>query len=681
MNFYNLVLHTYHSHIMANLAALGRQHYVSQHGLSSILQEIQKNGLPKQLSRQSVKRAREEELEKNASVTHGALVKEQEFQLVNEHGKMVPGSPNIKLPVISPLAFLQAALERDAYKAYFLKHLINEGLTPQDPLKIVVYADEIAPGNQLRHDQTRKVQICYWAIQQGPGISVDQLWFTLAIARSCKVSCQKGPQIQGGMAAWMKGILQHFISPIDMRKGFHVIIDGVSHLRFAAFSMVLADEAALKDIFGFKGASAIHICPLCINIVNVTSNLHKHDGSLEASTCTDLTKWQGATDARIKGTLQHLHNTAGTTSKKDFEDLEKFSGWNYNPFGVLGAGEDTALGIYPRSHMQYDWMHTLSVHGCWNIELGALLPHLKQVGLTQHNLHEYLQTITWPEQIGARAATGKMIFRKKQEGHVKCSASEALSSYSPIRSFLLDNMSLCGPIMDFVASYLYLCEVFDVVAAVRRGTAGPNEFHLAISKYVQKHLQAYGDSVWVPKFHYLQHLPEMLNRHKRLIGCFVHERKHRIAKRFLENMRTIGQGFEVSILKDVLHCNLHDLQHKDIGLLEDGLVDPILSGGPLQQMLRMAMDSNEDVYHALKAHYAFGALATVGDILKMQNNVIGEAQFFASTGGECRVCMILFQNMRNRQLSKTNQKQLFCLEDIQETLVYKRLTDTVIQLV
>ena len=161
----------------------------------------------------------------------------------------------------------------------------------------------------------------------------------------------------------------------------------------------------------------------------------------------------------------------------------------------------------------------------------------------------------------------------------------------------------------------------------------------------------------------------------------MHERKHRIAKRFLENMRTIGQGFEVSILKDVLHCNLHDLQHKDIGLLEAGLVDPILSGGPLQQMLRMAMDSNEDVYHALKAHYAFGALATVGDILKMQNNVIGEAQFFASTGGECRVCMILFQNMRNRQLSKTNQKQLFCLEDIQETLVYKRLTDTVIQLV
>ena len=219
------------------------------------------------------------------------------------------------------------------------------------------------------------------------------------------------------------------------------------------------------------------------------------------------------------------------------------------------------------------------------------------------------------------------------------------------------------------------------MAAVRRGTAGPNEFHLAISKYVQKHLQAYGEQVWVPKFHYLQHLPEMLNRHKRLIGCFVHERKHRIAKRFLENMRTIGQGFEVSILKDVLHCNLHDLQHKDIGLLEAGLVDPILSAGPLQQMLRMAMESNEDVYHALKAHYAFGALATVGDILKMQNNVIGEALFFASTGGECIVCMILFQNMRNRQLSKTNQKQLFCLEDIQETLVYKRLTDTVIQLV
>ena len=218
----------------------------------------------------------------------------------------------------------------------------------------------------------------------------------------------------------------------------------------------------------------------------------------------------------------------------------------------------------------------------------------------------------------------------------------------------------------FVASYLYLREVFDVVAAVRRGTAGPNEFHLAISKYVQKHLAAYKDQIWVPKFHYLQHLPEMLYRHKRLIGCFVHERKHRIAKRFLENMRTIGQGFEVSILKDVLHCNLHDLQHEDIGLLEAGLVDPILSARPLQQMLRMAMESNEDVYHVWKAHYAFGALATVGDMLKMQNNVIGEALFFASTGGECIVCMILFQNMGNRQLSKTQEKQVYSLEEIQD---------------
>lgn len=260
---------------------------------------------------------------------------------MNEHGKMVPASQKVELPVISALAFLQAALECDAYKAYFLKHVINEGLTPQDPLKIRVYVDEIFPQNQLRHDQSGKVQICYWAIQQGPGISVDQLWFALAIARSSTVSCQKGLQIQGGMGAWMKGILQHFISPIDMRKGFHVIIDGVTHLRFADFSMVLADEAALKDFFGFKGASAIHICPLCINIVNVTLNLHKHHATLQASTCTDLKKWQGATDARIKSTLKHLHNTAGTGSKKDFEDLEKVSGWNYNPFGVLGGGEDT----------------------------------------------------------------------------------------------------------------------------------------------------------------------------------------------------------------------------------------------------------------------------------------------------------------------------------------------------
>ena len=61
--------------------------------------------------------------------------------------------------------------------------------------RLILYADEVSPGNQLRHEATRKVQILYWGIKCAAGMSVDQLWFTLGVARSSIVSA-----LQGGMS-------------------------------------------------------------------------------------------------------------------------------------------------------------------------------------------------------------------------------------------------------------------------------------------------------------------------------------------------------------------------------------------------------------------------------------------------------------------------------------------------
>ena len=72
--------------------------------------------------------------------------------------------------------------------------------------RLLIYNDEVQPGNQLRHDATRKVQIIYWAIKPGPGLGIDQLWFTLGIARSNIVS-----QIKGGTSAYIKKAMSLFV--------------------------------------------------------------------------------------------------------------------------------------------------------------------------------------------------------------------------------------------------------------------------------------------------------------------------------------------------------------------------------------------------------------------------------------------------------------------------------------
>ena len=55
----------------------------------------------------------------------------------------------------------------------------------------------------------------------------------------------------------------------------------------------------------------------------------------------------------------------------------------YNLDGLLADGYQTPLGIDVAKMLQYDWMRTLLVAGCWNIEAGALVAALKPLGHTQ----------------------------------------------------------------------------------------------------------------------------------------------------------------------------------------------------------------------------------------------------------------------------------------------------------
>ena len=134
--------------------------------------------------------------------------------------------------------------------------------------RLILYSDEGSPGNQLRHEATRKVQILSWGIKCAAGMSVDQLWFTLGVARSSIVSALKG-----GMSGYVKKALRFFFEPINMHHGVQLRVRNQVCIKFAKFGMFLADEVALKEVFDFRGASGVLLCPLCLNIVSEGSSL------------------------------------------------------------------------------------------------------------------------------------------------------------------------------------------------------------------------------------------------------------------------------------------------------------------------------------------------------------------------------------------------------------------------
>ena len=72
----------------------------------------------------------------------------------------------------------------------------------------------------------------------------------------------------------------------------------------------------------------------------------------------------------------------------------------------------------------------------------------------------------------------------------------------------------------------------DLLLQVNTGCISPKMLAEAIAKHYTAHVIAYGYALFLSKHHFMMHLPRQLERFKFLVACWVHERKHKIVKRW-----------------------------------------------------------------------------------------------------------------------------------------------------
>ena len=142
------------------LAALGRRSYVSQSALAEVLKEIREIGyVPETSSRSSIKRARQEALD--IQTPHGKLL--QRLKITFQHPETKVRSEG-HIDYIHPVAMLfHAAATCQDFAAQLLSRLAE---TPNTVWQIILYCDEVLPGNQLKHDNKKKLQAVYWSLKQ-----------------------------------------------------------------------------------------------------------------------------------------------------------------------------------------------------------------------------------------------------------------------------------------------------------------------------------------------------------------------------------------------------------------------------------------------------------------------------------------------------------------------------------
>ena len=532
------------------LSYLGRKVFATQRALAEILKEIRElDEVPAATSRSSVKRAREQKLQEYETA-YGHIYIEPTLQ--KEDGT------DVTIPMLSPAAMLTWATQHcQAFGEFLEKRLDLNPPSIDKSWSLVWYSDEVAPGNQLKHVNKRKVQVIYWSLQQlgNHARGCETCWFTLTAVRSSVVADM------GGMAVLLRQIARFFFEVPDWRRGLLLTCPTGPRMLFADLRVLISDEAAIKQSLCNKGASGLIFCIHCQNAVDHKSDVAANSGGRQISSVeTDISRFRQQTQRSVKEYMDYLAQQQPLLSKARFEKLQTALGFNFKPMGLLAH---PAYGPKVIDCIMFDWMHVYLVNGLFNVLTGLFLRDLHVHGWKGPDIQRFADGFTWPARLRGAAPKDVLHKRGSPGDSLKCSASEALNFLQVLRTYLvLWVLPQCNEDMRNACEvWLAMCKVLD---ALQKIAVGDGCTAVELQALVKGHLDLakarYGeDSFWVPKCHLALHLPLQLAKHSCLMSCFVHERKHKIVKKISNQVLDTSRAFEKSILDDVLHGHVQQL--------------------------------------------------------------------------------------------------------------------------
>ena len=540
---------------------------ISQLALSALLKISQEEGLPSHVHRRQLRAARDRLIRE--ATRYGPL-----HQVIE-----VPTKDDmfLKVEVQHPLAMLCVAVPQSAYMSeVFRSALAKYPCSQHQPWDMVLYNDEVTPGNPLAHYNARKSETFYWTcLQFGSHVLCNEsAWFEVCVLRS---TLRK--TVKGGLSGLAAAVLRHlFFNPergqVDVSKAgvCFQLDDGMFVTIWLQLGIILADESALHSLLNFKGASGLKPCSKCSNVflkhlminrgITSTPDLEVVDHA-----CADSTKFAKQSDAMVAAVLMRLEAAKGSTG---FDELETTLGWNLNEHGIM---MDPVMKhhMHPRKQTFYDWMHTLFQGGVFNKHVIQMLKALKRLGILPSTLYAYLQQWHWPDHVknktGVEAFSGKRLQSSFTADSLKCQASEC-RSLCPVlckfaRSALLPHAN--QQIQKHGECFVLLAEFVSLIAQAAKYTVTPEQLKTSGRLYMEAFVELYGANACTYKFHMQLHFHEQL----KLVGqkmrgdgflpdCTVLERKHRRFRYYANNMHAL-KYFDQSVIRDLTVAHLHDL--------------------------------------------------------------------------------------------------------------------------
>ena len=548
----------------AELMSFGKSSHVSARGMAALMSQIEKEGLPESFSRSSQYRAKKSICD--TDTPYGKLVKYVDVVGTFKSSEKVPKQTPFTIAFQNPMAFLYVACSQSSHYSMIMRAALEANApSPANPWSIIIYSDGVDPTDTASKTHTRKFIIYYWAFLEFgmEALSHEEVWGTMTIVREAYAK-----SLDGGIAGLTSLALEQFHgTDFDiLRAGLTLNLANGDRVKlFAKVGVMLADEPAFKDMLECKGHSGTKCCFLCQNCV-----LHKAPvGSVPLHLFSDYTvsiaepdfkKFHMHSDESLRAIITKLNEYKTTLTTEEFNDRSQMLGFNWNPRSIIC---NPRFQLQCASIAMFDWGHTYVCDGLADGEFGDFMQIMTRTksGTTYAELGSYVETFTLPKH---RHGLSRLFDPNRYRNYVSTGsfpaiASEFLTLAPILRRFLLYVVVPLGQNAQHVASMLAALDVVDILQACKhRGCVNPMDLYNAITRHFQLFIAAYGANAVRPKHHYALHLPLMLQRFKVLISTLMHERRHKMAKRYSRARQALFQ-FEKGMVEDVTCHQLWEL--------------------------------------------------------------------------------------------------------------------------
>ena len=238
----------------------------------------------------------------------------------------------LKIPIAHPFALLVTAVEQAKEFSMFLHDLLLEKpSSAENPWHLLLYSDEVTPGNPLATNNKRKFQAIYWSLEEFEQhvLSHEEGWFTVCTEFSTAVN-----SLNAGMSQLFGLIIKVFMSPDSHNLTTTGILlefpNGYSIRLFAVLGGFLQDGGAHKSTWHCRGDGSSASCLKCANYFKTDS---KH-GEL-VSDGLKFDELVPATSKSVRTKARYVEKHAGILNKSKFDELQQAMGITYHPGSLL----------------------------------------------------------------------------------------------------------------------------------------------------------------------------------------------------------------------------------------------------------------------------------------------------------------------------------------------------------